>query len=330
MRWLPLADIPDAMRGSMNRITEPEAAAGLVLFAYAHGGALRSITAAAIADNGEALHSDSGTWRHNYGTRDGALFVALDSPGGAWHLTENEPDALAVAADLLISTTQPAGRVVAAGGLSGFIEYRHHRPGGVPIPVRPSVACDDAGERHIALHPSPDCAGLRAALWLREHLRLDGRRVSVCLSHLSRIVPDASPVVWLALLQADCLNGGGIVRGAAANRRALRAMEADNADVDAWYESWREWESAVEVAAQAVAVAQRQEQAGADASLDWEVAVAKGAKAVAMATRLELDWYPGESVKEFEAAVRRSVKAAGKENLRKAAPELFVMAGSLG
>ena len=40
--------------------------------------------------------------------------MALDSPGGDWHLTEGEADALAIASRL------EAGRVVCASGTSGW------------------------------------------------------------------------------------------------------------------------------------------------------------------------------------------------------------------
>ena len=159
VRWLRLADVPEAMmpRG----LTEPTAIAGLVLFAYTRGPAVHSVKCEALADNGERLQDDAGPYKRNYGARDGALFVALDAPGGDWHLTEGEADALAVAADL--SERGEPGRVVCASGTSGWT----------------AATCADVGDHAIVLHPDRDGPGLNATSRLLSELTRAGKSAAV-------------------------------------------------------------------------------------------------------------------------------------------------------
>ena len=156
--WLPLPDVPDAMRRALHRITEPAAVVGLVLYTYRTGaGELTCAKCEALAANGERLHDAAGTWRRNYGARGDGLFVALDAPGGDWHLVEGEADALAIAASL------EAGRVVCASGTSGWTV----------------ATCADAGARRIVLHPDNDGPGVRHAADLFVALRRAGVAVTI-------------------------------------------------------------------------------------------------------------------------------------------------------
>ena len=144
VRWLPLRrSVPDTMRWALDAITEPDAISGVILYAYTTttGGTINSAKCEALDAGGARQHEAAGPWKRNYGARDGALFVALDAPGGDWHLVEGEADALAIA------STLDAGRVVCASGTSGFAV----------------ATCADAVGRRIILHPDNDVAGVRAA-----------------------------------------------------------------------------------------------------------------------------------------------------------------------
>ena len=141
VRWLPLRSVPDTMRRALDAITAPDVICGVMLCAYTTtGGTVNSAKCEALDAGGARQHDAAGPWKRNYGARDGALFVALDAPGGDWHLTEGEADALAIGAGL------DAGRVVCASGTSGWTV----------------ATCADAGDRRIILHPDNDGAGVRA------------------------------------------------------------------------------------------------------------------------------------------------------------------------
>ena len=141
VRWLDAARAPVGMRRALASVAGKPA--GFLLYRYAtatDAAVLRSIKAEAIGPGFEGRLRDAGggVFKRNYGARDGALFVAIDEPGGSWHLCEGEADALAVA------STFDAGRVVCASGSSGWTV----------------ATCADAGERRIVLHPDRDGPGL--------------------------------------------------------------------------------------------------------------------------------------------------------------------------